>query len=86
MHVALRRRRQRACAQPDPARPVALLHSPRTFFRSVGVQVELTRRRKITLPPRDLFRYVGNDFAAGIAPLPPPARATLFYGQKYCDL
>ena len=32
----------------------------------MGVEVELTRRRKITLPPRDFSRYPGNKLAAGI--------------------
>ena len=32
MHVPLRCRRQLAREWPDPARPVELLHRPRTFF------------------------------------------------------
>ena len=36
MHVALRRRRRLARERPDPARPVELLHRPRTFFSLRG--------------------------------------------------
>ena len=71
MHVALRCRRQFSCERPDPARPVELLHRPQTFLSLRERGGDLTRRYEITLPSREFSRCVDNDFAVGIAPLPP---------------
>ena len=52
IHIALRHHRQLARERPDPAHLIKLLHPSQTFFyRYVGVRIELTRRREITLSP-----------------------------------